>query len=168
MNENLNSEQPGDRPISESHTDNIAPLAGKSGISTRAVEPPQNLWHSPRWGDSSVDRETHICLHVVGSGKPIHLRLTHEAVIGRSDVVNGIVPDITLDEYDAIQFGVSRRHAMLTFEDGLIKVMDLDSANSTYLNGHRLLPYQPRILRDGDELRLGKLILRVAFAKPAE
>ena len=39
------------------------------------------------------------------------------------------------------------------------------SANSTYLNGQRLLPSEPRILRDNDELRLGRLVIRVTFAR---
>jgi len=36
-------------------------------------------------------------------------------------------------------------------------VVDLDSTNGTFLNGMRIMPHQPRILRDGDEIRLGLL-----------
>jgi pSer/pThr/pTyr-binding forkhead associated (FHA) protein len=52
---------------------------------------------------------------------------------------------------------------MLTFEEKLLKVIDLCSTNGTYLNGQRLLPQQSRILRDGDELRLGNLAMQVQY-----
>lgn len=42
--------------------------------------------------------------------------------------------------------------------------MDLGSANATYLNGQKLVANQSRILRDGDELRLAKMIVRINFA----
>jgi len=38
---------------------------------------------------------------------------------------------------------------------------DLDSTNGSFLNGQKLQPRQPQPLKTGDELRLGKLILRV-------
>lgn len=44
-----------------------------------------------------------------------------------------------------------------------VVVSDMGSANSTYLNGQRLMPYEPRILRDNDELRLGRLVIRISF-----
>jgi predicted component of type VI protein secretion system len=42
-------------------------------------------------------------------------------------------------------------------------VTDLGSANSTFLNGQRLMPHEPRVLRDNDEVRLGRLVFRVNF-----
>jgi pSer/pThr/pTyr-binding forkhead associated (FHA) protein len=41
--------------------------------------------------------------------------------------------------------------------------MDLNSSNKTYINGQRVHPHEVRALRDGDELRLGKIIFTVAF-----
>ncbi|NLF75923.1 MAG: FHA domain-containing protein, partial [Chloroflexi bacterium] len=70
-----------------------------------------------------------------------------------------------LSPYDALEKGVSRRHMMVSREHDTVAVMDLGSANSTYLNGQRLLPSEPRILRDNDELRLGRLVIRVTFAR---
>jgi len=40
---------------------------------------------------------------------------------------------------------------------GTIQVMDLSSANGTFLNGVRIQSHQPRVLRDCDEIRLGLL-----------
>ncbi len=73
------------------------------------------------------------------------------------------VPDIDLTPHDAIEKGVSRTHAVLTRDQETVVVADLNSANGTFLNGQKLMPNEPRILRDNDELRLGRLVIRVAF-----
>jgi pSer/pThr/pTyr-binding forkhead associated (FHA) protein len=52
---------------------------------------------------------------------------------------------------------ISRAHAAIGFEAGKFFVQDLGSTNGTGVNGRR----QPRTaLSHGDELQLGKLILR--------
>ena len=58
---------------------------------------------------------------------------------------------------------VSRHHAEIVFERGFFVVHDLASANGTFINGQKLYPQEVRVLRDGDELRLGRLILHVYF-----
>ena len=58
---------------------------------------------------------------------------------------------------------MSRRHLDLPRQHDTILVTDLGSANSTYINGQRLIPREPRILRDNDELRLGRMVIRVTF-----
>jgi pSer/pThr/pTyr-binding forkhead associated (FHA) protein len=62
-----------------------------------------------------------------------------------------------------MDYGVSRNHLTLSRDNDTIFVTDLGSANSTFLNGQRLMPHEPRILRDSDELRLGRLVVRVNF-----
>jgi pSer/pThr/pTyr-binding forkhead associated (FHA) protein len=39
------------------------------------------------------------------------------------------------------------------------QLIDLGSANGTYVNGERLEPHVPRLLRQGDRLRLGRVVL---------
>jgi DNA-binding CsgD family transcriptional regulator len=57
--------------------------------------------------------------------------------------------------------GVSRKHARLVIAaDGDLRVVDLASRNGTFLNGRRV---EEASLRDGDELRLGPVTLRVVF-----
>lgn len=70
-------------------------------------------------------------------------------------------PDVDLSLFGASVKGVSRRHIKLTHDDLLIHVTDLDSRNGTWLNGQQILPYTRRILRNGDELQLGRLKLKV-------
>jgi pSer/pThr/pTyr-binding forkhead associated (FHA) protein len=85
-------------------------------------------------------------------------------VLGRYDTDTGETPEIDLEEYDAQDLGVSRRHAAILIEDDAVKIMDLGSANATYINGQKLIARQARILRDGDELRLGRMVIRINFA----
>ncbi|MBK8024675.1 MAG: FHA domain-containing protein [Chloroflexi bacterium] len=85
-------------------------------------------------------------------------------VIGRRDPITGDAPMVDLADYDAEALGVSRRHATIRRgEANALSVLDHGSVNGTFINGQRLIPDQPRILRDGDELRLGRLVLRVFF-----
>jgi DNA-binding winged helix-turn-helix (wHTH) protein len=50
--------------------------------------------------------------------------------------------------------GVSRQHARLVIRDGVATLEDLGSKNGTFVAGERLSA--PRVLRDGDEIRLGQ------------
>jgi pSer/pThr/pTyr-binding forkhead associated (FHA) protein len=46
--------------------------------------------------------------------------------------------------------------------------MDNGSSNGTFLNEQKLIANQPRVLRDGDDLRLGFLVLTVHFIEVDE
>jgi len=86
--------------------------------------------------------------------------------MGRVDPDTGESPVVDLKDCKAIEKGVSRRHAAIIRRDtGTLSLVDQESDNGTYLNGQRLVPNQPRILRDGDEIRLGHLVLYVRFEK---
>jgi pSer/pThr/pTyr-binding forkhead associated (FHA) protein len=72
-------------------------------------------------------------------------------VIGR-----GRTADLVLSEPT-----ISRAHAAVGYEKGAFFVQDLGSTNGTGVNGRR----EPRTtLRDGDEVQLGKLVLRFTLA----
>ena len=49
----------------------------------------------------------------------------------------------------------SRFHAEIHETSGSFALIDLDSANGTFLNGERLAPHQPHLLTAGDEVRIG-------------
>jgi predicted component of type VI protein secretion system len=84
---------------------------------------------------------------------------TAEWIIGREDAASQIFPEINLDPYGAQEAGVSRRHARLSAQAGGFFIEDLNTVNGTFLNRQKLNPGQPAALKDGDELRLGKLRL---------
>lgn len=85
-------------------------------------------------------------------------------VIGRHDGITA-KPDIDLAKFGAVEKGVSRVHAVIYRTDETLMLVDEGSSNGTHLNGQRLTAHEPRILRDGDELRLGKLVANVYFRR---
>lgn len=88
-----------------------------------------------------------------------------EVTIGRSAYGSEVAPDIDLSEHNAEGRGVSRIHLSLRYDPGehVLHVADLGSANGTFVNGQRLHRNESRVLRNGDELRLGKLVMNVKF-----
>ena len=74
-------------------------------------------------------------------------------------------PDIDLSEHNAGELGVSRLHVALQYnaKNNLLSLSDMKSANGTFINGQKLYPQEVRVLRDGDELRLGRMVLRAYF-----
>jgi hypothetical protein len=86
--------------------------------------------------------------------------MSEESYIGRWDADNGIFPDVDLDACDP-EAKVSRRHARIKFSNGQYIIEDLGSTNGTFVNrGRRLIPGNPHILSDGDEIIIGKTFLR--------
>ncbi len=88
----------------------------------------------------------------------------HEIIVGR--IAGGTMkPDIDLSAHRAGELGVSRLHVSMTYNEKhrTLSASDLGSANGTFINGQRLHPEEVRVLRHGDELRLGKLVLIIYF-----
>jgi len=83
-------------------------------------------------------------------------------IIGRSDNKSSYTPDIDLTAHNALQKGLSRRHAALVRYQGSVHVLDLSSVNGTFLNGQRLAPDVPYPVRSGDKLRLGNFNLQMS------
>ncbi len=100
-------------------------------------------------------------LWIANSGRRQIFELGREILIGRADTANQVFPDLDLTSDGGIEGGVSRRHACITFRDGVPYVEDLNSTNHSYLNNVRLEPLMPRALHHGDELRLGMILLRI-------
>lgn len=123
----------------------------------------------PRWGTARLNPRTNLILLVRGKedNKFVFDASTlTEIVIGRKDPDTGEAPGIDLEPFQGMEHGVSRRHASIIRKDGKsLQIVDQGSPNGTFLNGQRLVANQPRILRDGDELRLAKLVLTVQFRR---
>ena len=122
----------------------------------------------PRWGTAGFNAHTDLVLKVQNIDKTFIFDADQisELTMGRVDPDSGEAPPIDLTNCNAIDKGVSRRHAKIIRRDsGTLNLIDEESDNGTFLNGQRLVPHQPRILRDGDEIRLGYLVLYVHFRK---
>lgn len=83
-----------------------------------------------------------------------------ELLLGRSDPVRGIFPDVDLSDYGGDSGGVSRRHARLSCASTSLFIEDLNSTNFTFLNQQRLEPNQRYAVSDGDEIRLGLMVFQ--------
>ena len=82
-----------------------------------------------------------------------------EWLVGRSDPVRGIFPEVDLLAHGGDKSGVSRRHARLVTQGDQRFISDLNSTNFTFLNGEKLQPGKLYPLKDGDEIRFGLLAL---------
>jgi predicted component of type VI protein secretion system len=82
-----------------------------------------------------------------------------EYIIGREDPISGVFPDVDLNPYQGEHYGVSRRHAKLIIDAGLVFIEDLDSTNFTFVDRKKLQPRTPTALGNGDDVRLGKLVM---------
>ena len=83
-----------------------------------------------------------------------------EIIIGRSDPVRNIYPDIDLSIYGGDKSGVSRTHARLIAQGGQLYLEDLNSTNFTFLNKEKLRPGQWYPVKFSDEMRFGLLTLQ--------
>jgi pSer/pThr/pTyr-binding forkhead associated (FHA) protein len=83
----------------------------------------------------------------VGAGRVIDV--DRELTVGREEGGDVVLPDPQL----------SGRHALLRPVDGAIELVDLGSADGTWVDGVRLTG--PRRLTGGEEVRLGSTVLRV-------
>jgi hypothetical protein len=104
-----------------------------------------------------------VSLSFAGQSEPVLLEGRPEYVLGR-DGAGEVVPDVNLNVFGGQDQGVSRVHAALRLDHGQMLLVDLASTNGTRLNGVRLTANQPVRLSNGDEIRLGRLALRVHFA----
>jgi hypothetical protein len=121
------------------------------------------LERSVRWGSVFLGKSAMLALRIKGRQEPIHVEITGRCVIGRVHPRSEERPDLDLNKYGAFFHGVSREHVAITKDGNLLQIEDLGSTNGTYLNGMKLFPHQPRMLRDGDELCLGHLVMRIHF-----
>lgn len=103
-------------------------------------------------------------LEIEGAQEPIILRPKQEIILGRRDPATGAMPDVDMTPFAGYRMGVSRKHAALRQnENNRLDLWDLGSGNGTYLNGVRLLAHRPNRVHDGDEIRLGQMIIRIYF-----
>lgn len=117
-------------------------------------------WGSARFGEGSS-----VILHIRDAAEPLVLAPAPRMTMGRFDSGSIEKPDIDFTPYGALDKGVSRTHAALELSEDTLTLVDTGSSNGTFLNGQRLVPNQPRVLRDGDEIRLGKLIAHIYFER---
>jgi ribosomal protein L37E len=131
---------------------------------THKFEEDKDIAHRKSWptGDVLATEQKPITFEI--DGQKLTLSISETITVGRlSGIASDILPDVDLSSFNAGELGVSRQHIRLRRRGTLIYVADLDSTNGTLLNGRRLIPEGERLIRSGDELRLGHLKIRVKF-----
>ncbi len=136
--------------------------AGLQAVATAGL-PDSELKPQLRWGTAYFGDHMFLRVHVQDANELIEKAFEKDCVLGRTVPEDG--QGIDLSPYQAVDLGVSRQHAKLTRQSATIMVQDLGSTNGTFLNGQKLMPYQPRVLRNEDVLSLGRLELRVSFMR---
>ncbi|MBC8100002.1 MAG: FHA domain-containing protein [Armatimonadetes bacterium] len=122
---------------------------------------------NPKWGTARFSSRINLTVFSDKGEQKVSIDIANlnEMFIGRIDPDTNERPEIDLTDYGAQEKGVSRRHALIIRKDGSLHVVDKTSYNGTFLNGQRLIAEQPRVLRDGDDIRLGYLVVRVTFER---
>jgi pSer/pThr/pTyr-binding forkhead associated (FHA) protein len=84
-------------------------------------------------------------------------------LVGRWDPDSGAFPEVDL-ETDDPEARISRKHALIRVSDS-VTVEDIGSLNGTFVNrGSRLDPGSPMVLKDGDEIIVGKTFFKVSLS----
>lgn len=123
--------------------------------------------HEPRWGTAQfkAGMQLVVTLHETDAAFAFDYEETDEIMIGRHDTDTGVIPHIDLQPHGGAEAGISRQHASIARDGTQLSLKDRASANGTFLNAQRLVPGRQRILRDGDDVRVGDLLLRIQFRR---
>lgn len=141
-------------------------LVRYDGLQTQdlPIELGSDITTAPIGQDLFSDGGAWISLHLLESGQILPISDRTEFTLGRLSENQPIMPDIDLTSYKAYENGVSRLHAVIRQNDGSIVIMDLGSANGTYINGVRIVPNVEQLLHHSDILALGKLKMQIIFS----
>lgn len=103
-----------------------------------------------------------IVIYISKEKAPIAVERHGELILGRADDEHpDIQVDVDLSPYGGQEQGVSRQHMRLNAAANPPIITDLGSYNGTFVNGQKLIPDQPHILNSGDEVRLGRFVMRM-------
>jgi pSer/pThr/pTyr-binding forkhead associated (FHA) protein len=134
---------PAEQPTTPSRREYLTPVPEAGGRTTAQISP------------------TELRLLVLNSGRTIPCPMQEVILVGRSDFSSGTLAEVDLTHDNGYMAGVSRRHARIIRRGDEFYLEDLDSMNGTFLNGSRLPKHTPVLFQNGDEIRLGNLVLRV-------
>jgi hypothetical protein len=141
-----------------------------SAVNARAAHPPKaGTLPEPEPVEANVSPPT-ARDPATARSRVIHLQLGREVfelsgqntyLVGRRDVDQNLFPDVDLHNWNGADAGVSRRQLIIRVLGNVFSIEDLESRNSTIVNGYRLFPHQQYPLVDGDEIRMGDITLLV-------
>lgn len=113
--------------------------------------------------DMGMSRPWRIGLRILQKEQRIIFDMGGPLVIGRMEEHGNAFPDIDLGPYSADDMGVSRQHLTLKMDGDRIVAMDNGSRNGTLLNNERMQARVDYPIRDGDEITLGLMRMKIEF-----
>ncbi len=141
-------------------TDPLDTIEVREEEENRPASAPDMASSLQRGGESLAIR-----LKIGSSQREVEMPLSVITHLGRVDAASSVFPEVDLSDDSDVSHGVSRRHARILKQGGMVVIEDMGSINGTYVNGKRLDPYLPEVLNDGDTLQLGKLKIEVKIRK---
>lgn len=112
-------------------------------------------------GTSVIGKSREVILTIKGYNEFIRLAEGAEYELGRYEEPGQ--NQLNLTPYGALECGLSRQHAKLYLLNERLYLADMGSTNGTYLRGYMLEPAQPTMVRNGDEILLGRMKIKVQF-----
>lgn len=94
-------------------------------------------------------------------GAVLEAELKDNLIIGRRSSSGNV--DIDLLDHHGIELGISRHHVTIEQVQSRVLVRDVNSVNGTTLNGKQMVPTHVYELNSGDELKLGRMHIKVYF-----
>ena len=136
--------------------ESLDPTAATAGAGSSYDAPP-DVSVVPPVASAPAPAATAARLVIKDDGAEFPLEGKSEFLVGREDPVSNIYPDIDLTPHKGEEHGVSRMHAKIYAQGAQYLIEDLNSTNSTYLNRQKLAAKTPTPIKDGDEVRFGKV-----------
>jgi pSer/pThr/pTyr-binding forkhead associated (FHA) protein len=154
--DNSSDPQLPDRPEG---ADKNATIRTNSYTTRKPADLPSNLYVEQ--AGTVEDWVDTISILIPGNEKPTIFSERETVIIGRRDDPLNFHPDVDLTANYGVLMGVSRKHAEISLKNGQCFIQDLHSSNGTWLNEKKLVSGNTYPLHNGDQVRLGQLLLLV-------
>ena len=112
-------------------------------------------------GTTTIGESRELVLTIRGNKEFIRIHEGSEYEFGRYEFPGS--HQLNLTPYGAQECGLSRQHAKLYLLNARLYIADMGSTNGTYLRGQILKPAEPTLVRNGDEILLGRMRIKVQF-----
>ena len=111
--------------------------------------------------DRGMPRPWRVALRILQKENRVIFDMDRQMILGRMDPDEDVYPDIDLGPYQADELGVSRQHLLLKLDGDRIVATDNGSSNGTLINHERMKPREDYPVRDGDEIQLGLMKVKI-------
>lgn len=112
-----------------------------------------------QWENRSPATDRRIHYLISKSGRQGEFECKRPVWIGRADPEQGYWPQLDLTADGAADLGVSRKHALIKWDDDGLVLIDQHSKNGTWLNQEQLIPEKPYPLPQQARIKFGHLLL---------